>query len=328
MKKDNDIEDLFKDKFENFEAEVSPSVWDNVKTALKGFGLGFLVKTLINKIGTNTLIAVVSSAATVISTVMVMNWGSTTKDNEPVENKTTTLAAVEKPAVVINEPVIINKEGPKTTITAPIAPAENKKAAVEPPTKSETVTVKTDDKEMAAVINKFSKKPVADIFASPVAGTVPLIVSLMNNGTGKENKWTFGDTKVLETETSPVHIYNEPGIYTVKLISTDVNGKATMDSVKIEVMGNSSISSVPTNFSRTKLPMYLCEAKYVKNTTATIVDKKGNTVFQSGDKWDGKWDGNNLKGEAAKEGIYFFIINAEGVDGKKYEQKGSINLTR
>ena len=50
MKKDN-LEDLFKDSFENFEADVNPSVWKNVQTAMKGVGLGLLGKMLLNKLG-------------------------------------------------------------------------------------------------------------------------------------------------------------------------------------------------------------------------------------------------------------------------------------
>jgi len=48
-------------------------------------------------------------------------------------------------------------------------------------------------------------------------------------------------------------------------------------------------------------------------------------------KWvgvDGRWDGTTLKGEKVMAGIYYYIVNAEGVDGKKYEQKGKIKLIR
>ena len=68
MKKKN-IEDLFKDSFENFEAEVSPSVWKNVQAALKGAGLGLLGKMLINKMGANAIVGIVSSAAAVVATL-------------------------------------------------------------------------------------------------------------------------------------------------------------------------------------------------------------------------------------------------------------------
>jgi hypothetical protein len=86
MKKNN-IEDLFKDSFENFEAEVSPNVWTNIKTAMKGVGIGLLGKALLNKIGTSTIVAVVSSAAAVISTVVVMNWGGKAETKHVAANK-------------------------------------------------------------------------------------------------------------------------------------------------------------------------------------------------------------------------------------------------
>ena len=77
------IEDLFKDSFENYEAEVDSSVWENIKTGMKGIGLGLLGKAIINKIGTKTIVAVVSSVATVIGTVGVMHWtGNAVKNTD------------------------------------------------------------------------------------------------------------------------------------------------------------------------------------------------------------------------------------------------------
>ena len=86
MKKDN-LEDLFKDSFENFEADVNPSVWKNVQTALKGASLGLLGKMLLNKMGSSAVISIVSSAAAVIATVFVMN-GTGTKTNKPATKET------------------------------------------------------------------------------------------------------------------------------------------------------------------------------------------------------------------------------------------------
>jgi hypothetical protein len=41
-----------------------------------------------------------------------------------------------------------------------------------------------------------------------------------------------------------------------------------------------------------------------------------------------KWDGTDLDGRKANEGIYFVVQTAVGIDGKKYDQKATINLTR
>ena len=86
MKKNDNLEDLFKDSFEDFEADVKPKTWDNIQAALKGAGIGIIIKTLINKIGTNTIIAVVSSAATVIGTIMIMNWTGSGSKKETVSS--------------------------------------------------------------------------------------------------------------------------------------------------------------------------------------------------------------------------------------------------
>ncbi len=329
MKKEDELEDLFKKEFENFEPEVSSNVWKNIQIGLKGFGLGIIVKALLNKIGTSTIIAVVSSVATVISTVMVMHWtGGTNKSEPAITNKPVAPATtIEKPVQVVNEPTATNKEEQKANAATEKVNKETVTVSKSAST-NDAVIAKTDKKEMESVINKFSEKPVADIYASPVGGEVPLPVSLMNIGTGKVNKWTYGDSKIVETEASPVHIYNEPGIYKVKLSSTNAEGKTTTDSVTIEVVGNPSMISTPSkDFSRKSLPLQLSKTTNMINMHTVIFDKAGNIVYES-EEIDPKWNGKNLKGQDVKEGLYFFILSAESTGGKKYERNGSVNLTR
>jgi gliding motility-associated-like protein len=121
-----------------------------------------------------------------------------------------------------------------------------------------------------------------------------------------------------------------PGIYTIALTSTGSDGKTSTDSIKVEVTGNSSISAIPLSFSPNGdgvNDIFNFTSKHIANMSSVIFDKKGRTIY----KWEGKdfkWDGNDEAGKPAKEGTYFYIINAEGVDGKKFEQKGRINLVR
>ena len=100
MKKD-DIEDLFKKSFEDFEADVNPGVWKNIQTGLKGAGLGIFGKILLNKIGTSALVAVVSSGVAVVTTVVVMNWTGKPADRSNVPAANT---GVEKSLKVVNTP--------------------------------------------------------------------------------------------------------------------------------------------------------------------------------------------------------------------------------
>ncbi|HLC82443.1 MAG TPA: PKD domain-containing protein, partial [Bacteroidia bacterium] len=205
MKKDN-LEDLFKDSFENFEADVNPSVWKNVQTALKGVGLGLLGKMLLNKLGSSAVISIVSSAAAVIATVFVMNGTKTeTKTVEPKK---------EVQPKVVSEVVKPSVDEIKTFL------APEKKEVKETPVvvKNEVETKKTNpltitNDKINSVLKVYSEQSVADISASPISGQAGLVVNFTNNGVGKTNKWDFGDGRK-ETSVNPPHYYDEPGIYT------------------------------------------------------------------------------------------------------------------
>ena len=326
------IEDVFKDSFENYEAEVSPTVWENIKTGLKGIGLGLLGKTLINKIGINSIVAIVSSVATVIGTVGVMHWtGNAVKNSEPAK-------LVSQP-VLISKPIVQEKIEKPVVEKAAVATdnSKGKEIAGNNDGMQETKIVvepfHKDQKKIQSVINTFSKFPIASVFPTPNGGSVPLIVNFSNNGLGTVNKWKFGDGSKEEKGANPVHVYTTPGIYTVILTSTDANGKVSIDSTqKIEVTGNSSMSAIPREFSPNgdgDKDYFDLIANNMVKMNAFIFDEKGKTVFEW--EWkgkNGKWGGKDKNGKDLKEGTYYFIETGEGIDGKTYEQKGAIKLTR
>lgn len=335
MSKDNkNIEDIFKDSFENFEADVKPDVWKNVQTGLKGAGIGVLIKTAINKLGSNAIIAITSSAATVLSTVLIMNVA--TDDNKTADIKTT-----ETPKTTIEVPKPVKEDIKEFLSTDPKTnndikekePVKNDAPVVEKKNEnSNTSPIKKDN--MEAAINALSNQSIASASASTVGGAIPLIVSFSNNGNGKSNKWDFGDGKK-ETGPNPVHVYDVPGIYTVVLTSVAADGKTVTDNIKIEVTGNSSLM-VPSE-DMTFSPngdgvndIFVFQSKNIVEMNAVIFDEKTNVVKNIITKngVDGKWDGTDEKGKPAIDGTYYYILNALGVDGKKYDKKGKINLTR
>lgn len=323
MKKDN-LEDLFKDSFENFEADVNPSVWKNIQTALKGASLGLLGKMLLNKMGSSAVISIVSSAAAVIATVFVMN-GTKTETQKPTPKETVV------PNVIAEKPTV---DEIKTFLTPETNVAKETKETVVPEVKKveepkNTLTI-TNDK-INSVIKEYSEQAVADISASPIGGQAGLVVNFTNNGTGKTNKWDFGDGRK-ETGTNPPHYYDEPGIYTVVLTSTSADGKTSSDSIKIEVTAkeNSSVRSASGDFSPNGdgvRDYFGFNAENLINQTVVVFDKNKTIIYQSG-SLSAKWDGTNLKGKPVKDGEYYYIQKAEGKDSKKYEQSGKITLKR
>ena len=324
-KGENDFEDLFKESFSDFEADVNPGIWKNIQTGLKGAGIGVLIQTVFNKIGSTTLVAAVSSVSAIIATVLVMNFTSRPKENAAITNKTDkTVVKPDKASVKEIKTFLSDGKG-HAEVKPEVAPvvSEQKEEKTE-------FVVKKDKKKIQSVIKTFSAQPIASISATPVAGTVPLIVNLTNIGTGKVNRWSFGDGQKPDVGANPVHVFESPGVYTVYLNSTNSDGRTSIDSVKIEATGNSSIASIPGSFSPNGdgiEDLFVFQSKNISNMEVLLFDKKGKTVYT----WkgiDGKWDGKNQQGKQAQEGIYYYIITADGIDGKKYEQKGSIKLTR
>lgn len=57
-----------------------------------------------------------------------------------------------------------------------------------------------------------------------------------------------------------------------------------------------------------------------------IFDRYGNEIFHFTDPEQG-WDGKR-GGKLVKPGVYFYVVQATGADGKKYKKSGDINILR
>lgn len=329
MKK-NDIEDLFKKSFENYEAEVNPSVWKNIRIGLKWGSLALFFNILLNKIGMNVIIALLSSAAIVISTVAIVNKSGniSDKNSATIVEKTIPVLASDSMNQLNN---MEQKIQDKNTLSDDITKTTNrdqKTGLVS--AKINTEATKKDNNNTEPVATKLSNKPIASIFANAIAGTAPLIVELSNKGIGKTNRWNYSDGKKSNSTSNPVHIFETPGVYSVILTSVNAEGKSAIDSIKVEVTVNSSLSSAPKKISpngdgvNDVLSFNLAN---IAKLSSKIFDKNGAIVYKS-ESTDAKWEGKDLQGKDAEEGLYFYTIIAEGVKGDKHELKGSIKLTR
>ncbi len=70
---------------------------------------------------------------------------------------------------------------------------------------------------------------IADFIGSPTDGVAPLRVQFLDSSTGYPAMWAwdFGDGKVVSGTANPVHVYREPGIYTVTLTATSLTGASS-----------------------------------------------------------------------------------------------------
>ncbi len=67
--------------------------------------------------------------------------------------------------------------------------------------------------------------PVAAFTATPVSGCAPLVVSFKDQSTGdpKSWNWDFGNGQLSNVQ-SPVVVFSQPGIYSVKLVVKNASG--------------------------------------------------------------------------------------------------------
>jgi len=87
---------------------------------------------------------------------------------------------------------------------------------------SQTVTSETPF-DIGAIKIDFEHNPVYSEFNLEYNDTacVPVTVTFENSSNGVSYIWDFGDNSPISTEDSPVHVYNNPGHYTVSLIAED-----------------------------------------------------------------------------------------------------------
>jgi gliding motility-associated-like protein len=169
----------------------------------------------------------------------------------------------------------------------------------------------------------------AIITANPTSGLVPLNVAFGNgNITNVSCFWDFGDGST-DTLCDPIHIYEALGSYTTTLIVTDMYGCPDTVTIIIEVIGESSIL-IPTVFTPNgdgSNDFFRVDGVNLKHVEGEIFNRWGQKMF-AWDNVNGYWDGRTLSGSEAPAGTYYFIIKAEGIDGKEYFQKGTLSLIR
>ena len=186
----------------------------------------------------------------------------------------------------------------------------------------------------SAVVNVIGTGITANFIFTPAIGFDPLPVQFTNQsaGTGLTYQWFFGDSET-STITNPNHTFNNSGTdtvdYTVLLVATDVNGCQDTATYKVRVKPSSFLDhpNVFTPNGDGVNDVFYFNSHNIKITSAGIFNRWGEKVFEWSAPLSG-WDGRTASGVPSSDGIYFFIFNAVGVEGKTYVETGYILLAR
>ena len=124
--------------------------------------------------------------------------------------------------------------------------------------------------------------------------------------------------------------FTDPGLHCVKLTvtSSDTATKCKSYSYGCFRVSESAIF-VPNAFTPNgdgNNDEFKVAYRSIASYRCRIYDQWGTKVYDSEDITSG-WDGT-VYGSAASIGVYFYVIEAKGVDGTKHNKKGTINLLR
>lgn len=356
------IEDVFKEAFDGFEANVDPSVWTNIQNTMNAGGTGSIPSVnpsiAIKSVMVKIVAGVVLLGAIVGSGYYIMNFNNSTKKEVAIiEN----FIDVEKPFIV-NEQVetteldlIKQNENSDLELKAgkEVVADNNTFKEKEPEFNEEVIgqsveqgdvdnneankeaktpviqQQKREEKKKPAKV-EVKKLPVA-IIASVTEGEAPLDVKFEVKGEAEKYFWDFGDGSEISNEVNPYHLFEKEGSYKVEIVV--VNGGDSKLLKKIITVRRKITSSIDIlqnvitpNFDGLN-DIFKVEGKNIKTFNAIIRDRNGEKIFE----WssiNGYWDGRDLSNKEVVPGTYFVVVVAEGEDGEKYIKKQSITVVK
>jgi gliding motility-associated-like protein len=182
------------------------------------------------------------------------------------------------------------------------------------------VIVSQPDEVVASFVvnNNFGREQLATSFENLSSGADAFV-------------WNFADgiseNKDLDDEV--VHTFVNQGEYVVQLIAHNSNLSDLCNDTAnliIDVEGYDVFNSFSPNSDNIN-DIFDFNDWMIKGIDVEIFNRWGQQVYH----WigvDGYWDGRSYNGEKLPEGVYFYIMNAQGVDGYFFHEKGSITLFR
>lgn len=171
---------------------------------------------------------------------------------------------------------------------------------------------------------------IASFTPDTTSGEAPFTVNFNNASTGATSyEWDFGDGNS-STDVSPVHIYTEQGSYVVELVATNDLGctdTLRFSFIVVEELASLVVPNVFTPNGDGVNDTFSFIEKGISTISVQILNRWGNEVY-SWDKTNSGWDGRSKDGTDLPDGVYLYIIQAQGINDKPYNYQGTVQLIR
>ena len=161
-------------------------------------------------------------------------------------------------------------------------------------------------------------------------GEAPLTVTFNNTSTGANSyAWSFGDGNT-SGDPSPTNIYTQQGSYVVQMVAYNAIG--CTDTVRysfivVEELASLFVPNVFTPNGDGLNDTFSFIEVGISSINVTILNRWGNEVY-TWNKTKSGWDGRSKDGTDLPEGVYLYIIKAQGIDDKPYNYQGTVQLIR
>ena len=138
----------------------------------------------------------------------------------------------------------------------------------------------------------------------------------------------FGTVERSFTEDIYQETFNDAGTFYVRYIVKNVDGTCEAESETYVISIGESSLICPNAFSPQGSPgvndEWRVQYKSIVSFKCWIFNKWGTQICELKDPSQG-WDGK-YKGKYVGPGVYYYVIQAKGADGKDYKLKGDINI--
>jgi gliding motility-associated-like protein len=170
-----------------------------------------------------------------------------------------------------------------------------------------------------------------EIFADPKSGYSPLEVDLSaESDEGATFEWYYQDTLFDTGDTTEI-VLTKPGVNVI-LVRADGGPPyycTNNDTAHIWVDVNVVIS-LPNAFTPNGdgyNDTFGAKTNGIEQLEMEIFDRWGKLMHKI-DTITGRWDGTNMSGKKAPDGVYFYVLSATAYDFKDYVRQGSVHLFR
>ena len=171
--------------------------------------------------------------------------------------------------------------------------------------------------------------------SSGLGGSAPAVISFQSyvSDAVMHSEWQIASDPEFEyiilryNEQDIEYTFMEEGTYYVRFIGSNADGscEAVGDTYTISI--GASDLRIPNAFSPNGdgvNDIWKVGYRSITEFKCWIYDSIGNQLFYFDDPADG-WDGKR-GGKYVKPGVYYYVIQAAGADGKKYKKSGDINI--